>query len=47
MSRETVTSALEAVGGTAFVVGGFLVSIGVGLMIVGALALAVSWRVSR
>ncbi len=47
MNREQVTSVLEVAGSGLFVVGGFAVSLGLGLMLVGALALAVSWRLSQ
>lgn len=47
MNRERLTSLLEAVGGGVFVAGGFSVSVGLGLMIVGAVAVALSWRMSR
>lgn len=47
MKREHVTSALEGFGSIAFTVGAFIQSVGLGLMVVGGLALLVSWRVSR
>jgi hypothetical protein len=47
MNREKVTSFLEVVGSGVFVAGGFAVSVGLGLMVVGALAVALSWRLSR
>ena len=45
--REWVTSALEVAGLAAVVVGAFLVAPPLALILGGAAALLVSWRVSR
>ena len=47
MNRDNVTSVLEVGSGASIAAGAFSLNVAVGLVVLGLLGLALSWRLSR